>query len=101
VEDELFSNGLALASEVASLDVVDGLTHIPISDEEQRLECLLSDLDTFPFDYSLEIELHFLVLQLTETEYDASTLNGLNDLGGSVAAEHKPCGLAVVADDHS
>lgn len=101
MKNELFSDGLSLTSEVTSLDVVDGLTHIAISDEEQRLEGLLSDLDSLSFNYPLEIELHLLILQLAKAQDDASALNGLDDLGGSVAAEHEACGLAVVADDHS
>jgi hypothetical protein len=101
VQYEFISDGLALTGEVAGLDVVDGLAHIAVSDEEQRAEGLLSDLDSFSLDHSLEVELHLVVSQLAEPEDDAATLDGLDDLGGSVAAQHEASGLAKVADDHA
>lgn len=100
VQDQLVSDDLALTREVAGLDVVDRLPHVPVCDEEQRLEGLLGDLDLLALDDPLEVELDLAVAQLAEAEDDAAALDGLDDLGGGVAAEHEARGLAEVADYH-
>lgn len=69
-----------MTSEMAGLNIIDGLTHISISDEEQRFECLLGDSDSFSLDYSLQIEFHLIIFQLAESQDNASALYGLNDL---------------------
>jgi hypothetical protein len=100
VQHQFISDDLTLTSEVASLDVVDCLSHVPVSDKEKRLEGLLSYLHVFPLHDPLQIELDFIVLQLPESQDDAPTLDGLDDLRGGVAGQHEASGLAEIADDH-
>lgn len=80
VLNELLSNGLTLAGEVAGLEIVYSLPHIAVSDKQQSLERFLCDLHIFSFNHSFEIELHLIVFQLPKAEDNASALDGLNDL---------------------
>lgn len=100
VLNELLSNGLTLAGEVAGLEIVYSLPHIAVSDKQQSLERFLCDLHIFSFNHSFEIELHLIVFQLPKAEDNASALDGLNDLRRSIAAENEPSCLAEVADYH-
>jgi hypothetical protein len=65
---------------MASLDVVDCLTHVTISNKQKCFEGLLSYLDTFILDHSFQVEFHFIFLEFVEAKNDASALDGLDDL---------------------
>lgn len=63
---ELLGNRLALAGEMAGLQVVDSLPHVPVGNEEQGLKGLLSNPNVLAFNDSLKVELHFIILELPE-----------------------------------
>lgn len=61
MENELISDSLSLAGEMASLNVVDCLTHVTVGNEEQSAESLLSDFDALALYHSLQVEFHLAV----------------------------------------
>ena len=69
-----------LASKVASLNIIDRLSHISICDKEQGFEGLLCHFYFLSLDNSLQIQLHFVVSQFVKPQDNAPALNGLNNL---------------------
>lgn len=86
---------------MAGLNIVYGLPHISIGDEEKSFEGLFGYFYVLAFDYSLEVQFNLVISEFAESQDNASALNGFDDLGGSVAAQHESSCLAEVADNHS
>ena len=85
---------------MAGLDVVDGLSHVPVCYEKQCFEGIFCHLDILSLYDSFEVELHLVFPQFPEPQDDTPALDGFNDLRRCVATEDKPRGLTEVANDH-
>ena len=88
-------------SVVYSLQIIDCLSHVSITNPCHKFKCFLIILHSFIADNMFDSHLDLGIIDSGEPENGASRLNGFNYFRTIIAAQHKSSRLTIITDNHS